>query len=763
MAKDISGISQKDYLQKYLSDTNEDKRKKKKKFKVLSSSHVKRSQIIDDDIDIKNMQPLDDDEIELCQLDEDAPQIVGIIDMRPAEVRAQEYYNDKKRWKVFTSGDPDEDITVVENKEVQKVEEKESTTKESTVVQKRKTHGDGIEKNYEKIIKTTLGLKDKRRALYKDLESSKKADPPGTKEEKIINSSSKNKKDRDSDISPPRKKVNSDSDLSPPRASSDHGTKIKNRKYNSDSDPSPRRKSSHRSRKHGDSDLSPPRISSLENKEYSDSDASPPRNFSHKSKKGSKPDSSLPKTVYRRSINDSDSDPSPPRKSSTTKHCSPRNKVPKSYKKRSDSDTAEKSSKGSSRQKDRDFSPQLINSKYDKNTKSTKDYDRRSSHKNRNKYSPARKNKKRSDSDFSPPKKFHKAAKHGSDSDLTPPRKSSRKRSNSPSHSTQTKYDKKHSRYGRQSDEYDSDSSVRRKSYKSYLHDRHRNSVSPLRNDDRQRRDYSHRRNSKDKSPKRRKRGESISSDDIPSDKKKVQRSKEKYKDMYDDRKEQHNKTKHSQDRSPKQSRDGKMKTTLEGKKAGLQDASAMKKELLDLKNRENQMYSQMDASVSGLGAAPVVRDRKTGRKRDLAKEKEQEEEKAAKTAIKEQKYSRWGKGLKQVEDAEERLADTLKEMSKPLARYADDEDLDNFLKAQEREGDPMLEYIRNKQQESTSLAGNKPVYKGSFTPNRFGIRPGHRWDGVDRSNGFEKKWFMSKNARKAVEEEAYKWSTSDM
>lgn len=762
MAKDFGGISHKDYLQKYLSDSNEDKKKKKKKFNV-SSSHVKRSQIIDDDIDIKNMQPLDDDDIELCQLDEDAPQVVGIIDMRPVEVRAQEYYNDKKRWKVFASDDADGDITVVENKEVvQKVEEKESITKESTVVRKRKPHGDGIEKNYEKIIKTTLGLKDKRTALYKDLELSKKLDLE-TKEEKNINSSSKNKKDRDSVISPPRKKVNSDSDPSPPRVSSDHGCRIKNRKYNSDSDPSPPRKSSHKSRKHGDSDLSPPRISSRKNKEYIDSDASPPRKLSHKSKKGSKPDSSLPKTISRRSLSDSDSDPSPPRKSNTTKHSSPGNKISKSYKKHSDSDTTEKSYKGSSRQKGRDVSPQVINSKRDKNIKSTKDDDRRSSHKNRNKYSPARKNKQESDSDIELPRKCQKAVKHGSDSDLTPPRKLSHKKSNSPSHGTQTKYDKKHSRYGKRSDEYDSDSSVRRKSYKSYSHDRHRNSVSPLRNDDRQRRDYSRRRNSKDKSPKRKKRDESISSDDIPSDEKRVQRSKEKYKDTYDDRMEQRNKTSHSQDRSPKQSRDGKMKTTLEGKKAGLQDASAMKKELLDIKNRENQMYAEMDASVSGLGAAPVIRDRKTGRKRDLAKEKEQEAEKAAKAAIKEAKYTRWGKGLKQVEDAEEKLADTLKEMSKPLARYADDEDLDNFLKAQEREGDPMLEYIRSKQKESTSLAGSKPVYKGSYTPNRFGIRPGHRWDGVDRSNGFEKKWFMSKNARKAVEEEAYKWSTSDM
>lgn len=36
--------------------------------------------------------------------------------------------------------------------------------------------------------------------------------------------------------------------------------------------------------------------------------------------------------------------------------------------------------------------------------------------------------------------------------------------------------------------------------------------------------------------------------------------------------------------------------------------------------------------------------------------------------------------------------------MSKPLARYADDADLDKILREQEREGDPMLEYIKQKQ-----------------------------------------------------------------
>lgn len=32
--------------------------------------------------------------------------------------------------------------------------------------------------------------------------------------------------------------------------------------------------------------------------------------------------------------------------------------------------------------------------------------------------------------------------------------------------------------------------------------------------------------------------------------------------------------------------------------------------------------------------------------------------------------------------------------MQKPLARYADDEDLENLLKSKIRDGDPMLEYI---------------------------------------------------------------------
>ncbi len=126
------------------------------------------------------------------------------------------------------------------------------------------------------------------------------------------------------------------------------------------------------------------------------------------------------------------------------------------------------------------------------------------------------------------------------------------------------------------------------------------------------------------------------------------------------------------------------------------------------------------------------------------------------------EKYMEWGKGLVQKKMREEKLEDDIHEAEKPLARYIDDQDLDKMLREKEREEDPMLQYIKKANKKEGDF--DKKQYKGPApAPNRFGIKPGYRWDGVDRSNGFEKKYFESLAKKQAVENERYKWSVEDM
>ncbi|XP_015948032.1 uncharacterized protein LOC107473017 [Arachis duranensis] len=166
-------------------------------------------------------------------------------------------------------------------------------------------------------------------------------------------------------------------------------------------------------------------------------------------------------------------------------------------------------------------------------------------------------------------------------------------------------------------------------------------------------------------------------------------------------------------------------------------------REEIDKKKKDDLMrFKMMDPSISGRGAVPVYRDKvKEARisKEEYLKSKQKVEEKPKEKEIES------GKGLAQKREAEAR-------MKEPFARSRDDPELDNMLKDRLRWGDPMAHLVKKKYPEPVlpDLGEGEKMKESSFVvpqlkrgldaaPNRYGIRPGRHWDGVDRSNGFEK------------------------
>lgn len=147
------------------------------------------------------------------------------------------------------------------------------------------------------------------------------------------------------------------------------------------------------------------------------------------------------------------------------------------------------------------------------------------------------------------------------------------------------------------------------------------------------------------------------------------------------------------------------------------------------------------DANDSNVEQQTVYRDR-SGRRIDVA------EEDAALRAAEETAERRrkeretWGQGLIQRQARDQAAAELDRIRQSKIERRADDRDLNQHLREQQRSDDPALAFITKKR----SKAPQVPKYKGPYPPNRFNIAPGYRWDGVDRSNGFEKMLFQRKN-----------------
>lgn len=102
------------------------------------------------------------------------------------------------------------------------------------------------------------------------------------------------------------------------------------------------------------------------------------------------------------------------------------------------------------------------------------------------------------------------------------------------------------------------------------------------------------------------------------------------------------------------------------------------------------------------------------------------------------------------------------------VGRGVDDADMNEELKGRERWDDPMAGMLGERRERGGGVVGGggkgsrRNAYQGSFEPNRYGVRPGSRWDGVDRSNGFEREWFAARNKRRNLRELEYAWEMDE-
>jgi pre-mRNA-splicing factor CWC26 len=178
--------------------------------------------------------------------------------------------------------------------------------------------------------------------------------------------------------------------------------------------------------------------------------------------------------------------------------------------------------------------------------------------------------------------------------------------------------------------------------------------------------------------------------------------------------------------------------------------------------------------ALTGENAATVYRD-KSGRKVDVVGEARRQQEaaagKAAASAI--ERYD-WGTGAVQKQAAREQAAELAKVAAAPFARYRDDAELESHLKARMRADDPMAHLVSRKPAGGSgdggadgSIGGRgaaKPVYSGPpGPPNRYNIRPGYRWDGVDRGNGWEGRLLLHRNRAAVVKERQFMNAVADM
>ncbi|RKP33280.1 Pre-mRNA-splicing factor of RES complex-domain-containing protein, partial [Dimargaris cristalligena] len=190
----------------------------------------------------------------------------------------------------------------------------------------------------------------------------------------------------------------------------------------------------------------------------------------------------------------------------------------------------------------------------------------------------------------------------------------------------------------------------------------------------------------------------------------------------------------------------------------GLQTAEQLRADTLQRERDRRTRLANLDPVQSGQQAATVYRSR-TGRVQDPAELASEARAKQARETARQQQQKEWNRGVVQNRERRAAAQRFTEESQLPLARYKDDQAYNAELRDQSRWNDPAAAFMAKKGKQKT----RRPVYEGPpGLSNRFNIKPGFRWDGVDRSNGFEKEYFLRQNSRIASAAKDYAYSTED-
>jgi pre-mRNA-splicing factor CWC26 len=166
------------------------------------------------------------------------------------------------------------------------------------------------------------------------------------------------------------------------------------------------------------------------------------------------------------------------------------------------------------------------------------------------------------------------------------------------------------------------------------------------------------------------------------------------------------------------------------------------------LPSSQNPQKEEEDSEAMAAAQETVYRDA-SGRKIDMKLEKAEAARKKREREEQEALKMQWGKGLVQRDEVEKRKQEEERIRQRGFTRYANDEELNRAQKDKDRWNDPAAAFmtVRYSQkfscypvcadasehlQKKRTKGSRKPEYTGPPPPpNRFGIKPGYRWDGV--------------------------------